>query len=86
MTERKNLWLGIIAALLAALIGSAWQLTSRYGVTTSLGAMELACLRYGVPALVLLPLLLKTGLLLKSNSVLDSESIVRMPGELPGLI
>ncbi len=63
MTERKNLWLGIIAALLAALIGSAWQLTSRYGVTTSLGAMELACLRYGVPALVLLPLLLKTGLL-----------------------
>lgn len=32
-------------------------------MATSLGAMELACLRYGVPALVLLPLLLKVGLL-----------------------
>ena len=29
VTERNNLWLGVIAALLAALIGSAWQLTSR---------------------------------------------------------
>jgi drug/metabolite transporter (DMT)-like permease len=63
MTPRKNLWLGVTAALLAALIGSAWQLTSRYGVTTTLGAMELACLRYGVPALVLLPLLFRMGLL-----------------------
>ena len=57
MTQRSNLWLGVTAALLAALIGSAWQLTSHYGVTTPLGAMELACLRYGVPALVLPPLL-----------------------------
>jgi drug/metabolite transporter (DMT)-like permease len=58
-----NLVLGILAALAAALIGSGWQIASRHAVTTSLGPLELAVMRYGVPALVLLPLLLKTGLL-----------------------
>ena len=60
--EASNLWLGALAALAAALIGSGWQLGSRYGVTTTLGSMELATLRYGVPALVLLPVLFKIGL------------------------
>jgi drug/metabolite transporter (DMT)-like permease len=50
------------AALAAALIGSGWQLASRYAVTTTLGPLELALLRYGIPALVLLPLLRRTGL------------------------
>ncbi|MDW5441665.1 DMT family transporter [Polaromonas sp. SM01] len=59
----RNLVLGLLAALAAALIGSGWQIASRHGVTTSLGPLELAVLRYGVPALVLLPLLFKTGLL-----------------------
>ena len=58
----RNLALGLLAALAAALIGSGWQIASRHGVTTTLGPLELAVLRYGVPALVLLPLLLKTGL------------------------
>lgn len=38
------------------LIGSGWQIVSRHGVTTSLGPVELAVLRYGVPALLLAPL------------------------------
>lgn len=59
----RNLGLGLLAALLAALIGAFWQLASRHGVTTTLGPVELAVLRYGVPALVLLPLLRQTGLL-----------------------
>lgn len=58
----RNLALGLMAALAAALIGSGWQIASRHGVTTTLGPLELAVLRYGVPALVLLPLLLQTGL------------------------
>lgn len=58
----RRLWLGVAAALVAALIGSGWQLASRHGVTTTLGPLELALLRYGVPTLVLLPLLHKTGL------------------------
>jgi drug/metabolite transporter (DMT)-like permease len=59
---QRNLLLGLIAAVLAALIGAAWQLASRHGVTTSLGPLDLAVLRYGVPAVVLLPLLWRTGL------------------------
>lgn len=59
----RNFALGLLAALAAALIGSGWQIASRHGVTTRLGPLELAVLRYGIPALVLLPLLARTGLL-----------------------
>ncbi len=58
----RNLAIGLLAALAAALIGSGWQIASRHGVTTRLGPLELAVLRYGIPALVLLPLLARTGL------------------------
>ncbi|AVQ83573.1 MULTISPECIES: DMT family transporter [unclassified Variovorax] len=60
--DKKNLRTGVFAALTAALIGSAWQLVSRHGVTTTLGPMELVLLRYGIPALLLSPLWLGKGL------------------------
>ena len=47
----RNTFIGIGAALAAALIGSSWQLASRHGVTTSLGPLELAVLRYGIPVI-----------------------------------
>jgi drug/metabolite transporter (DMT)-like permease len=59
----RNTFLGLLAALSAALIGSGWQLASRHGVTTHLGPLELAVLRYGIPAIVLLPLLFRAGFL-----------------------
>lgn len=52
----RKLLAGLIAALAAALIGSAWQLLSRHGVTTTLGPLDIALLRYGIPALLLCPL------------------------------
>ncbi len=55
------LWIGWLAALCAALIGSGWQIASRHGVTTTLGPMELAVMRYAVPALLLLPLWWRPG-------------------------
>lgn len=58
----SSLWIGTTAALLAALLGSAWQLLTRHGVTTTLGPIDLALLRYGLPALALLPVLRRTGL------------------------
>jgi drug/metabolite transporter (DMT)-like permease len=61
--DRKSLRTGVIAALAAALIGSAWQLVSRHGVTTTLGPMELVLLRYGIPALLLAPLWFGKGLI-----------------------
>lgn len=56
MMDRRHPYTGLLAALAAALIGSAWQLISRHGVTTKLGPMELALMRYGIPALLLAPL------------------------------
>ena len=60
---KRNTLIGLVAALAAALIGSSWQIVSRHGVTTTLGPLELAVLRYALPTLVLLPLTVKTGLL-----------------------
>jgi len=57
----RNLPLGLLAAAAAALIASAWQLVSRHGVTTTLDPMDLALLRYGIPALLLSPLWLGKG-------------------------
>lgn len=59
---KQALWTGVAAALMAAFLGSAWQLLTRHGVTTTLGPVEIALLRYGIPAVVLLPVLRRVGL------------------------
>lgn len=58
----SHLAIGIACALLAAVLGTGWQLATRYGVTSTLGPWEIAVLRYGVPALVLLPVWIRVGL------------------------
>jgi drug/metabolite transporter (DMT)-like permease len=58
---RSSLFIGLCAGFVAALIAAAWQVTTRYGVTTSLLPSDLALLRYGIPALLLCPLLFKHG-------------------------
>lgn len=55
----RRLVVGILAALAVALIGSSWQLVTRHGVKTTLGPLELAVLRYGLPALLLSPIWLR---------------------------
>lgn len=57
---------GAAASIAAALAASAWQLATRHGVTTTLGPLELAVLRYGVPAAVLLPVLVRVRHRLRS--------------------
>lgn len=59
---RNTSWTGVCAALLAAVLGSGWQLLTRHGVTTTLGPLDIALLRYGIPALVLLPVLRRVRL------------------------
>ena len=58
----KNTLLGILAAMAASVIGSAWQIASRHAVTTTLAPLDLAFLRYCIPTLMLLPLVIRTGL------------------------
>ncbi|MBT2304873.1 DMT family transporter [Variovorax paradoxus] len=57
----RNLILGVLAALAASLVASAWQLASRHGATVTFGPLDLALMRYGIPALLLCPLYLKRG-------------------------
>ncbi len=58
----QSLAIGLAAALAASAIGASWQVATRFGVTATLSPFDLAVLRYGVPALVLSPLLFRRGL------------------------
>jgi drug/metabolite transporter (DMT)-like permease len=78
--------IGIAAALAAALLGSAWQLLTRHGVTTTLGPIDIALLRYGIPALVLLPVLRRVGLRPRSVSWLRLACLVAGGGLPFGLL
>jgi drug/metabolite transporter (DMT)-like permease len=62
-TTSSSFAIGVASALTAVVIGAGWHVATRLGVTTSLHPVDLALLRYGVPALIMLPVLLKIGLL-----------------------
>lgn len=63
MTRSFSVLLGVAYGFAAALIGASWQVATRYGVTSSLAPSDLALLRYGIPALLLSPLLIRHGVL-----------------------
>ena len=69
MKLSQNVMLGIAAGLVTALIGASWQVVSRSASLTALGPIELATLRYVVPALLLLPITWRVGLLPKNVSL-----------------
>ena len=52
---------GVLAWFAAAFIGSAWQLATRSGVSTTLAPMDMVLLRYVIPAVLLLPVLIRNG-------------------------
>jgi drug/metabolite transporter (DMT)-like permease len=54
--------IGLLAGLAAALIGGAWQVVTRQSTTTTIAPADLAILRYGIPALVLMPVVWRVGL------------------------
>jgi drug/metabolite transporter (DMT)-like permease len=58
---------GLLMGLASALIGGGWQVATRHATTAGLQPVapdDLVVLRYGVPALLLLPLVWRTGGLL----------------------
>ena len=61
-SQRRSVAIGIAAAIGTSVISSAWQIASRHAVITTLDPMDLAVLRYCVPSLLLLPILLRIGL------------------------
>ncbi|ASY55728.1 DMT family transporter [Sinorhizobium sp. CCBAU 05631] len=59
---------GYAGAFVTVLIWAGWILATRHTAATSLGTIDLGLIRYGVPALVLAPVWLKTGLVPKRLS------------------
>ncbi len=49
--------------LAATLISGGWQVATRYATTSTIAPADLIVLRYGIPALLLLPIVLRSGLL-----------------------
>ncbi len=62
--------LGAAASLSVVLIWATWLVSTRYSISTPLKALDLSLLRYGIPALVLAPVWIKTGLLPRGLSKL----------------
>ncbi|MBA4098940.1 MAG: EamA/RhaT family transporter [Rhodospirillum sp.] len=52
---------GSLAALASVLVWSGWIVFTRHGVTTDVPAVTLGLLRYAIPTLVMLPILLRSG-------------------------
>ena len=53
---------GYAGALITILIWATWIVATRHSSGTSLGTIDLGLIRYGVPAIVLSPVWLRTGL------------------------
>lgn len=62
MSRPPSLLIGALAGIGAALLASVWHVATRLGVTTDLKPIDLALLRYVIPALLLSPLILRNGL------------------------
>lgn len=61
---KTDFTVGAAGALGAALIWGSWIVITRFGVTTTLTPFDAAFLRFGIPAVLLLPVLWREGLAL----------------------
>jgi drug/metabolite transporter (DMT)-like permease len=69
MTLNRSTLLGLAMGVAAAAIGGGWQVATRAATTvTQIAPADLVLLRYGIPALVLAPLLWRMGLVPKGVS------------------
>ena len=67
-TEKSQVLLGWLAAWFLVLSTAVWQIATRLGAAHTLTPVDLNLLRYCVPALILLPVLWRTGLMPKELS------------------
>ena len=54
MTVNVRLSAGLAAGVASALIAGIWQVATRHSTTTTIAPADLAILRYGIPAIVLM--------------------------------
>ncbi len=61
--KSNSLGAGYAGALVTVFIWTTWIIATRHSSGTHLGTIDLGLIRYGVPALVLAPVWIKTGLI-----------------------
>ncbi len=61
--KSNSLGAGYAGALVTVFIWATWIIATRHSSGTHLGTIDLGLIRYGVPALVLAPVWIKTGLI-----------------------
>jgi len=83
--ERRNLTLGVVSGLLVVMCWAGWVVATRLAVTTALRPVDVAFLRYVVPAVVLLPVLVRHGFGPRQIGVARSAILVACAG-LPFLL
>jgi drug/metabolite transporter (DMT)-like permease len=59
---RRNLVLGVASGLVVAVCWAGWVVATRFAVTTHVGPLDVAFLRYLVPSVLLAPVLFRDGL------------------------
>ncbi|AVA20862.1 DMT family transporter [Rhizobium sp. LEGMi198b] len=71
LSSRKTMpaTIGYAGAIVTVLIWANWILATRHTAETQMGTIDLGLIRYGIPALVLSPVWLRTGLLPKGVSL-----------------
>jgi drug/metabolite transporter (DMT)-like permease len=64
-TRKPSIAIGYAGAVVTVLIWANWILATRHTAETQMSTIDLGLIRYGIPAIVLSPVWLKTGLLPK---------------------
>jgi drug/metabolite transporter (DMT)-like permease len=72
--------LGIAIALASVVIGAGWQLATRAGASRVLHPFDLMLMRYIIPALILMPLLLRNGFTLPNMSAIHQCTVIASGG------
>lgn len=60
--ERRELWIGLACVALVVATWSGFQLVSKVGARSGLGAADLTALRFGISGVIMFPLLARKGL------------------------
>ncbi|MEM7742915.1 MAG: DMT family transporter [Pseudomonadota bacterium] len=81
-SAKLNYGVGVLAWIATVLIGASWQLATRFGVTTALTPIDLALLRYVIPAIALSPVLMRKGVL-PATAPIWSLVLIVVGGGLP---
>jgi drug/metabolite transporter (DMT)-like permease len=77
---RRNFIIGVLAALTAAVTSGTWVVITRLGVTTTLSPFDTAFLRFAIPTIILLPVLVREGFALQRIGILRMALMVAGAG------